>query len=69
MTVFSNKLPVSEPSPKYHSKLNWNLNTQLTEYRTEEHHREWVGINKFRAFILYFLNREPGHTTTLKSPS
>ena len=43
MTAFSNKLQVSEPSPKYHSRLNWNLNAQLTEYRAEEHHEERVG--------------------------
>ena len=47
MIVFSNKLPVSETSPKYHSRLNWNLNAQLTEYRAEEHHEERVGTNKF----------------------
>ena len=50
MTAFSNKLPVSEPSPEYqcyNSRLNGNPNAQLTEYRTEDHHGERVGTNKF----------------------
>ena len=46
MTAFSNKLPVFEPSPEYQgkdSRLNWDLNAQLVEYKTEEYHEEWVG--------------------------
>ena len=34
-----------EPSPKRHSKLNWSSNTQLAEFRTEEHHEERAGTN------------------------
>ena len=39
---------------------------QLTEFRIEEHHEERVGKNILWAFILCFLNREPGHVTTLQ---
>ena len=41
-----NKLSVSEPSPEHQgqdARLNRDLNAQLTEHRTEEHHEEWVG--------------------------
>ena len=67
-----NRLPISEPSLEHqgqNSRLNRDLNAQLTEHKTEEHHEERVGTNKLWAFILCFLNREPGHATTLKSPN
>ena len=41
----SDKLNLSEPSPKRHSRLNWSSNAQLTEFRIEEHHEERVGTN------------------------
>ena len=50
-------------------KTQTGSNTWLAEFRIEEHHKERVGTNKFWAFILCFLNREPGHVITLKSPS
>ena len=43
--LMSDKLNLSEPSPKCHSILNWSSNVQLTELRTEEHHEERVGTN------------------------
>ena len=46
MTAFSYKLSVSEPSPEYQgkdSRLNWDLNAQLTKYMDEEHQEEQVG--------------------------
>ena len=46
MTSFSNKRSISEPSLEYQGQdvgLNRDLNAQLTEHRTEEHHEEWIG--------------------------
>ena len=57
MTALSNKLPVSEPSLEYQgkdSRLNRDSNTQLTEYRTEEHHEERVGTIKLQALSFVF---------------
>ena len=50
MIAFSNKRSISEPSPEHQgqdARLNWDLIGQLTEHRTEEHHEERVGTNKF----------------------
>ena len=50
MTAFSDKRSVSEPSLEYQGQdagLNRDLNAQLTEHRTEEHHEEQVGTNRF----------------------
>ena len=69
MTSFSKQMFNFWIITKYQSKdssLNRDLNAQLTEHGTEEHHEEQVGTNKFWAFILCFLNHEPGHVTTLK---
>ena len=58
MTAFSNKLSVSEPSPEYQgkdSRLNWNLNAQLTKYRTEEHHEERNGYKQSLSLYPLFL--------------
>ena len=72
MIAFSNKLSVSEPSLEYqgkYSRLNWDLNAQLIEYRTEEHHEERFWYKLSLSFYPLFLNCESGHATTLKSPS
>ena len=47
-------------------QIRIEFDTQLTEFRIEEHHEERVGTNILWAFILCFLNREPGHVTTLQ---
>ena len=46
-------------------QIQIEFDAQLTEFRIEEHHEERVGTNILWAFILCFLNREPGHVTTL----
>ena len=63
MTV--SRISIGEPSPKGRSKLKTERNAQLTELRIEEHHEEREGTNILWAFIFCFLNREPGHVTTL----
>ena len=59
--------------PNHHrnirAKTQTRSNARSAEFRFEEHHEERVGTNEFWAFILCFLNREPGHIITLKSPS
>ena len=47
-------------------QIRMGCDAQLTELRIEEHHEERVGTNLLWAFILCFLNREPGHVTTLQ---